>query len=297
MHKASTVVSIALALVGGASARFAEAAPIGAAPVERLALVFGQHIRYVEAGEGPTVLLVHGLGDDAGVWQAELPQLARRHHVIALDQIGFGRSDKPLLNYRVETLVDFLDEFMSTMHVTHASIVGNSLGGWVAALLAIEHPRRVERLVLVDAAGLSGLTQSLGPRLLNALRLATIQDLEMLGPLTFADARYYHPLTRAFAERVAAGDSYAVGHIVDAMERHEDVLDGRLGGIVIPTLIVWGRLDGLIPLRFAELLRDSIRGAHLTVLEHCAHEPQVECPEAFEATIESFLAADKNEMP
>jgi len=73
--------------------------------------------------------------------------------VIALDQIGFGKSDKPLLSYRVETFVDFLDGFVLALKIDRASFVGNSLGGWVAAAYALAHPERVDRLVLVDSAG------------------------------------------------------------------------------------------------------------------------------------------------
>jgi pimeloyl-ACP methyl ester carboxylesterase len=263
------------------------------APTERTALVFGARIHYLEAGAGPTIILLHGLGDDAGVWQAEIPLLARKRRVIALDQIGFGRSDKPLLNYRVETLVDFLDEFMRTIQVAHATIVGNSLGGWVAALFAIQHPDRVEKLVLIDSAGISGVATSMSPRVRRALRLATVEDLRVLGPLTFADPRYYASadgLRKAFAARIAAGDSYTVGRIMDSLERNEDSLDGRLNEIARPTLIVWGRQDGLIPLRFGKYLRSAIPGARLIVIDHCGHEPQVECPQAFEDALEGFLA-------
>ncbi len=293
MFRLNPTLLAAAALFGFHFVHSAAAAPVTAAPAERQALVFGQHIRYVEAGAGPTIILLHGLADDAGVWQAEMAPLARHYHVVALDQIGFGRSDKPFLNYRAGTLVDFLDELMRTLHIAHATVVGNSLGGWVAALLATRHPERVEKLVLVDSAGLSGLTASLGPRVLSALRLATVQDLKLLAPLTFADSRFYEPeevLRKAFAERIATGDSYTVGRIVDSMERHEDMLDEHLGGIAKPTLIVWGREDGLIPMRFGKRLGSAIAGSQLIVLDHCGHEPQVECPQAFESALESFLA-------
>src|SRR5207248_7906451 len=94
-----------------------------------------------------------GLADNVAIWDPVIPALAARFRVIALDQIGFGRSDKPLLNYRVSTLVDFLDVFLTELKIERASLVGNSLGGWVAAAYALAHPERVERLVLSDAAG------------------------------------------------------------------------------------------------------------------------------------------------
>jgi pimeloyl-ACP methyl ester carboxylesterase len=232
------------------------------------------------------------MGDDTGVWQAEIAPLARKHHVIAIDQIGFGRSDKPLLNYRVGTLVDFLDEFMATQHIAHATIVGNSLGGWVGALFAIDHPERVEKLVLVDSPGAPGYMESLEPRVRSALRLATVEDVEVLAPLAFFDSRYYEPkslLRTYFAEKVAANDSYATGRLMDSFERNEDTLGENLKKIGRPTLVVWGRADRLVPLQFGEYLQRSIPGAHLIVLDRCGHEPQVECAEAFEKALEDFL--------
>src|SRR5712692_6363546 len=90
--------------------------------------VFGANLHYVDAGSGSVVVLLHGLADDVGVWESVMPALAAKHRVIALDQIGFGRSDKPLLNYRVSTFVDFLDGFLNELKIERASLVGNSLG-------------------------------------------------------------------------------------------------------------------------------------------------------------------------
>jgi pimeloyl-ACP methyl ester carboxylesterase len=293
MHRAGPILFVAAFIFAECvHARSAVAPPAAFRPTERTARVFGEHIHYLEAGAGPTIILIHGLGDDAGVWQAEMAPLAREHHVIAVDQIGFGRSDKPLLNYRAETLVDFLDEFLRSLRLAHVTLVGNSLGGWVAALFAIHHPERVQKLVLIDSAGVSGLAQSLGPRLLRALRLASIEDLALLGPLTFSDPRYYQPgdvLRTAFAARVAAGDSYTVDRIMDSIERGDDTVDGHLREIAVPTLIVWGRQDGLIPLRFGKYLQKEIPGARLVTIDHCGHEPQVECPQPLEAAVEGFL--------
>ena len=115
--------------------------------------VFGSTIRYTETGSGPTVVLLHGLGGDATNWAPTVPVLATRFHVIALDQIGFGASDKPHVPYSVGTLVDFLHGFLIEKRVARASLVGNSLGGWTAAYFTLAHPDMVDRLVLASAAG------------------------------------------------------------------------------------------------------------------------------------------------
>ena len=135
---------------------FAFAAFAQTATQEKSVTVFGAKIRYLEAGDAakPTVVLLHGLGAQAESWQLTIPALAANYHVIAPDQVGFGKSDKPFLKYRVGTYADFLDKFMAELKIEKAHLVGNSMGGWVAGLMAFKYPNRVEKIVLADAAGI-----------------------------------------------------------------------------------------------------------------------------------------------
>src|SRR5437899_2435301 len=116
---------------------------------DKTVTVFGANIHYVEAGDPakPNVILLHGMGGNSANWALNIPALAANYHVIAPDQIGFGKSDKPMIKYRVGTYVDFLDKFMSETKIEKASLVGNSLGGWIAGLMAIKYPNRVEKIV------------------------------------------------------------------------------------------------------------------------------------------------------
>jgi pimeloyl-ACP methyl ester carboxylesterase len=255
--------------------------------------VFGAKLHYVDAGSGPVVVLLHGLADDVGVWESVMPALAAKHRVIALDQIGFGRSDKPLLGYRVATFVDFLDGFLNELKIDRASLVGNSLGGWVAASFALTHPERIDRLVLCDAAGYAAVTKTMDPRALSALRLANREDIRYLGPLTFHDKRFYEDVDLVLKQRVTAGDNYTINQFLDSMIRGEDVLDGRLGGIHKPTLIVWGREDKLIPLNFAERFHKEITGSRLEVIDNCGHMPQVECADRFNHPLLKFFGDEQ----
>jgi pimeloyl-ACP methyl ester carboxylesterase len=283
------VALFAIALAATCSDATTAPAPM---PAEQQTTVFGQHIHYVEAGTGPALILIHGLAGSSQHWQSVIAPLARHYHVIALDQIGFGHSDKPLIDYRAESFVDFLDEFMRVQHLAKATMVGNSLGGWVAALMAIEHPERVDRLVLVDAAGMVGLTDYLGPKRMMALRQSTLDDARVLDPLLFADPHPYNSpdaIRAGFTAHLSAGDGYTVSKVMDAMERKEDLLDGHLGAIHAPTLILWGRQDRVIPLQFGESMRRGIAGAKLVVLDQCGHGPMIECPGPFVSALENFL--------
>ena len=118
--------------------------------------IFGQKIYYLESGSAsnPTVILLHGLGGDVSNWAPTVPALSAKSHVFALDQIGFGQSDKPVINYRVATLVEFLNAFYKKLGIEKASLVGNSLGGWTAAAYTIAYPNKVDKLVLVTPPGI-----------------------------------------------------------------------------------------------------------------------------------------------
>src|SRR5437870_13036522 len=261
--------------------------------IDKFVTVYGSKIHYVEAGSCAPVILIHGLADNVTIWDPVIPALAARFRVIALDQIGFGRSDKPLLNYRVSTPVDFLGGFLSELKIERASLVGNSLGGWVAASFALAHPQRVDRLVLCDAAGYAAVSKTMDPRALSALRLANREDIRYLGPLTFRDKRFYEDVDLAFKQHVSAGDNYTVNQLLDSMIRGEDVLDNRLAAINQPTLILWGREDRLIPLNFAERFHKEITGSRLRVIDSCGHMPQVECPKEFVTAVLEFLRDTK----
>jgi len=121
-------------------------------PPQQTVVVHGHKLAYYEAGKGSVVILIHGLGADSHHWAANIAPLSEDFRVIALDQIGYGQSDKPLMRYRVENFSDYLHGFLQARKIPKASLVGNSLGGWVALDFAIRHPQMVEKLVLVDAA-------------------------------------------------------------------------------------------------------------------------------------------------
>ena len=185
------------------------AAAIAQAPQEKSISVFGAKINYVEAGDPakPKVILLHGLGGNTAGWAFTIPALAANYHVIALDQVGFGKSDRVMLKYRVGTYVDFLDKFMSELKVERASLVGNSLGGWVAALTAIKYPNRVEKIVLADAAGLKPGAVDLAQ--IYALNYSTRDEVRQLVKLLFYNQAIFGSdafIEQSMAVRVAAND-------------------------------------------------------------------------------------------
>src|SRR4051795_1096057 len=115
--------------------------------------VLGFKLHYLEAGRGAPVVLLHGLGGDGSRWAPNIDPLAKDFHVFALDQIGFGESDKPLANYHTGMLAEFLVGFLKAVGVQKASLVGNSMGAGVALYTAAKFPQAVERIVLADGGG------------------------------------------------------------------------------------------------------------------------------------------------
>ncbi len=243
--------------------------------------IFGQRIHCTETGNGPPLILLHGLGSESSEWGRVSGPLARHGRVIAPDQIGFGQSDKPLMRYRIGTLVSFLEGLYQELRIERASLVGHGISGSVAAHFALKHPRMVDRLVFVSAgfcyAG---------------------QDYSALNPATREDALDLVKATRHEVDTLVADAVFAENMrsafvnqaLVDSMRRGEDLLDGHLHEIQSPALIVWGREDHLTPPALAERQHAEIPGSQLVFLDRCGHAPQVEQPEQLTAVVERFLA-------
>jgi len=256
--------------------------------------VFGMKIHYQEAGSGPAVILLHGLGGDSSNWAPNIVPLSKSYRVLVPDQIGFGHSDKPMINYRVATLVDFLDDFMKELKINRASLVGNSLGGWTAAAFTLQHPDKVDRLVLVDAAGYS-LDKNVDPRSLNTLNPSTREGMKLVMSLVFYNKELFaNPalIDQFFARKLAAGDGYTIQRFIDSVIAGEDMLDTTASGVKQPTLIVWGRQDALVPLAVGERYHKDIAGSQLLIIDKCGHVPQIEQSAQFNEGVMRFLAGE-----
>ena len=252
--------------------------------------VFGQKIHYVEAGTGPTVILLHGLGGSTQVWQLNIAALAEKYRVIVPDQIGFGKSDKPLVNYRIRTYVDFLDQFSKQLKIERASLVGNSMGGWIATAFTAAFPDRVDKLVLVDAAGYTP-PKDLDTRTFYGLNPTTREGMKVLVAKIFYNKMFLTDaaIDQAITTRLAAGDGYTINSITESIIRGEDFLDDTVKTIKRPTLLIWGRQDGLVPVAEGERFNKDITGSKLVVFDQCGHMPQVEKAAEFNAAVLKFL--------
>ena len=223
-------------------------------PQEKIAVVFDQNIRYFEAGQGPAVMLLHGMGGVKESWMGNFGALAAGYHVYAIDQIGFGHSDKPLLDYKIATFVDFLYAFHADAKYWKGH-AGRELF-W-----------RLDRARLCPAASTRTLIESV------------FYDKKMVSD---------GAVLQVFTDRMRNNDGYTIQRTVAGFATPQ-FEDAKLAAIHVPTLVMWGRQDELIPLASGEKLRDGIMGAKLVVFEQCGHVPQIEKSTEFNRALLEFL--------
>jgi pimeloyl-ACP methyl ester carboxylesterase len=271
---------------------------------QRWIRIEGRWVNVVELGSGPPLLLIHGLS----CWQSWLENIcffAREHRVIAMDLPGFGASEPPAEPISISGYARMLDALCDAMGVERAAVVGNSMGGFIGAELAIRFPARVERLCLAPAIGLNmehvrqERRRTIGNRIENVLFfglawLSVRSDL----PVRRAGLRakllkliVAHPerLPGALVLEVirATGRATGFGAALDAITRYP--IRDRLGEIVCPTLIVWGEDDRLVPVSDATELEWLIPNSRKLVYEETGHLPMLERPARFNADLRAFL--------
>jgi 4,5:9,10-diseco-3-hydroxy-5,9,17-trioxoandrosta-1(10),2-diene-4-oate hydrolase len=276
---------------------------------DRTLNVNGFRTRYWQAGgEGPPVILIHGLGASAEIWQYNLGALASRHRVYVPDLPGFGRTEKPgWMDYSPGSYSRFVRDFMTALGIGRASLVGHSLGGGVALRAVLDDPGRVEKLILVSSAGL-------GREVSFPLRIASLPFFDRVfftpplpvfvrflhrlvyDPSTITDefARlYYEMFFQPGAVRAFTSILRNIATLRGARPGVLEPIREGLGTIGAPTLILWGRQDRILPVGQAVDAAGRIPGARLHIFERCGHMPNVEHPGEFNRLVLEFLQQDR----
>jgi pimeloyl-ACP methyl ester carboxylesterase len=272
---------------------------------QRWVTVADRPVNVIEMGEGPAIVFVHGLSGSWPNWLEQLPVFARGHRVIAVDLPGFGHSPMPDDRITISAYARILDGLLETLGVNAATLVGNSMGGFVSAELAIAYPARVERLVLVSPAGISTYKHpfmSRGARV--ARRLRPLLAAQTGWVAAHADAVASRPGLRARAlDGVALHPSRLPGPLAAEMLRGagkpgfveglEAIVDydfrHRLPEVVCPTLIAWGDRDRLVSVRDASVFEELIPDSRKVIFEDTGHMAMLERPAAFNELLEEFL--------
>jgi 2-hydroxy-6-oxonona-2,4-dienedioate hydrolase len=266
------------------------------AAVSKDVTVLGFKLHYLEAGKGAPVVLLHGLGGDGSRWTPNIAPLARDFHVFALDQIGFGQSDKPLANYHTGMLAEFLVDFLKAVNVPKASLVGNSMGAGVALYTAVHFPKVVDRIVLADGGGFRAAAGAATASSADALRRRQLQN-----SVTREETREFFKILfhdkslvtdRMVDDQLAMRlrSAFTITKMQEAGDRGA-LTEQDVRSVKAPTLVLWGKYDELANPAGADRLERTIPGARKIIIDDCGHMPQLEKAEEFNRLVRDFLAA------
>jgi pimeloyl-ACP methyl ester carboxylesterase len=261
-------------------------------PVAKEVTVLGYKLHYLEAGRGAPVILLHGTGGEGARWMPQIQGLSSDFRVIALDQIGFGQSDKPMTNYHSGVFAGFLAGFMKAIGVPKASLIGQSMGAAVALSLAVEKPEMVDRLVLVNGGGFRSAPRTTPPdwharQIANAGTLA--ESREYMEKLYFDHSFVTDKLVEQnLMQRLRS--AYTIESMQNAADRGlGGVSEDEVRAIKAPTLLVWGANDKLSPPVNADKLNAVIKNSRKVLIDKAGHYPFLEHPDKFNQVVREFL--------
>jgi pimeloyl-ACP methyl ester carboxylesterase len=269
--------------------------------------VHGHEIAYRTGGEGPVVLLIHGMAGSSAMWKPILPLISAEVTYLAPDLPGHGRSDKPRGDYSLGAQASMLRDLLSTLGHQRVSVVGQSLGGGIALQFCYQYPERCERLALVCAGGL-------GEEVMPLLRGLTLPGVDLLLPLAFqpiyrdavnaavgifgkfglTPAPSALEMWRSYCSLIDPDTRSAFLHtlksVVDHKGQRVSAADKLYLASTLPTLIVWGDKDPIIPVSHAYDTHTAIPGSRLEIFEGSGHFPQDEEPAHFAQVLLDFIS-------
>lgn len=273
----------------------------------------GHQVGYRIAGSGPVVLLVHGMAGSSRTWEPVMRRLCDRYTVVAPDLLGHGDSAKPEGDYSLGAFASGLRDFLALLGIPAATIVGQSLGGGVAMQLCYQHPELCERLVLVGSGGL-------GREVSWVLRALAFPGTEYLTPIAFPfflrergddlgdllrrvgwQAPHAVEMWRAYTSLAEASSRRAffrtLRAVVDSGGQSVSAHDRLYLTTGLPTLIVWGEEDTVIPVSHAHAAYRAMPGSRLEIFEGAGHFLHVEEPDRFARSLDEFMSATTARRP
>jgi pimeloyl-ACP methyl ester carboxylesterase len=266
--------------------------------------VKGEHLAYLDVGEGRPVIVIHGFGGSMWQWEHQQVPLSSAFRLLTPDLIGSGLSAKPDIEYRPDEMLDYFVAFMDALNIQRAALVGNSMGAGLAIGMALEHPDRVSKLVLIDGFPAHVRERLTSPSIQRALDTPAPSWLASLGNWLFGSLMIesvlkemvHNPalLTPAVVERSnrnrqRPGVMRPLMTARGTLPLWETGYAKRIGQIRHPTLIVWGEEDRVFPIAVGEELHRTITGSSLVRIPNAGHIPQWEQPDLVNPAMIDFL--------
>jgi len=261
----------------------------------------GHTVSYRTAGDGPVLALLHGIANSSETWEPVADRLAERFTLIAPDLLGHGRSATPRGDYSLGAHASGARDLLTALGHERVTVIGHSLGGGVAMQFAYQFPERTERLGLVSSGGLGREVHLL-------LRAAALPGADWVLPLLtsggatalvqalsrFVPSRDAAVLAKGFASLRSAGARQAFLHtvraVIDVSGQRVNAHDRLHLAALVPTLIVWGEKDSIIPVEHGRAAHEAMPGSRFEVFPKAGHMPHHDDPERFAATLAEFCA-------
>jgi pimeloyl-ACP methyl ester carboxylesterase len=248
----------------------------------------GYRIHYMVGGQGKPLVLVHGLAGRAENWLSLIPEFTKNgYQVYALDLLGYGRSQQPDVDYSIALETDILRQFLDSQNLHQVDLAGWSMGGWISLKFAAEHPDRVNRLVLIDSAGLLFNAVNAG-----ALRPKTEAEYAHLLAVLSPNPKPVPSFVARDVVRNFIANDWVVGRALASMGTGKDLMDNKLQTVTMPVLIVWGKEDVMTPLSVGEKMHTAMPQSLFYVYDGTGHlAPTDRSAEVSEAMVK-FLQAN-----
>ncbi len=258
---------------------------------ENFVEVEGNKIRYLETGRSKsTLILVHGLGASAERWINAIPYLEKDHHLIVPDLIGFGLSDKPVVDYTTDFFSDFLKKFLDSVGIKNPNIIGSSLGGQVTAEYASKN-KNIKKLILVSPSGvMKKSTPALDAYIMAALYPNEANAKNAFEMMEGSGLEVDPSIVESFIERMKLPNAKMAFMSTILGLKNAELITNKLQFINVPTLIIWGSADPVIPINHADGFVSSIKDCRFYRMDNCGHTPYVQDPKGFSKIVLDFLS-------
>ena len=259
---------------------------------EKFVTINRNKIRYLEDGKSDrNILLLHGLGGYAERWSNVIPFLAKKFHLYVPDMIGYGQSDKPTADYTPEYFVKFVFDFMEAVGIKNTVMMGTSLGGQVVIECAATQLPTIKKIILISPAGIMRKSTPT----LDAYTMAALYPSKeavknayqmMIGP----DKQVSEISIERFITNMSRPNAkMAFLSTLLGLKNAPDIYD-KLEKITVPTMLIWGKEDNLIPFEYSQQFIMSINNCKFIAMEGCGHSPYVEAPEKLAELVIKFLS-------